>query len=233
MTSPQEFDIRLAKPLAVLRNAPAGLMDLLTGLRQRIAQLEAVGYTTLGLSPEGLSRRIEQERQTTLVAVDQLERDCREAKATIEGTIKGASGEPTDTQARLLALLEAERCWRRLKSRFDATPDDRLLLELERTVQEAADAGDRLTLRVLWDEVEPYFASRRRPVDARVLAALRTATIPHLPPVERRAASVADELAAGWPRLMLAFERARAEASGKAGTTAVLPGWRTTETVTP
>ena len=231
--TPEQFDSQVAKPLNTLRGTPNALMDLLTGLRERITQLEATGYTTLGLSPEGLSRRIDQERQATLLAVDQLEADCQSAKAAIEGAIRAASGGPTDPQARLLALLEAEQIWRRLKSRFDAVADENLLIELERTVQEAADAGDLPSLRVIWDEVAPYLASRHRPVDARLMSALRAATLPHLPPVERRAAALSDEIATGWPRLMAAFKRAREEAGGTAGVTAILPGWAPGSSVKP
>ncbi len=229
----QRLADRLRGDLETLHGAPLKLMDLLTGLRQQVLQAEVNGQGRL--TPAGLQEQIDGIRNRALQAIDSLEAQCQAARDRIEAALAEAERRREgDVQSEILRELREQRAWARIKPLLDKAERTMLLPRVQDLAQRAAQDGDDVTLSALEAELPAYLEVQGLASSVpQVLATVTQARLPHLPPAARKAISVRQELAEGWPRLMAAFMQARHEASGRGGPTVALPGWSPTEQVVP
>ena len=228
----QQLADQLRADLDLLRGTPLRIGTVLEQLRQQVLQAEVNGQGRL--TPAGLQEQTDAMRSHALQQLDRLQEQAQAAKARVEVALAEAErrrdGDPT---AELLREFRQWRAWERIRPLLDKTERTMLLPRIQDLAQRAAQDGDDVTLAALEAELPAYLEVQGLASSVpQVLAAITQARLPHLPPAARKAISVRQELAAGWPRLMAAFQMARVEASGQGGPTAALPGWRPTEQVT-
>ena len=232
ISSPEELDVQLSRPMATLQGASDRIMELLVALRQGIdrTQVEQAGL----LTPEGLRQALDGLQQDALRQIDALEQACQQARTQIEATLASITNRPTDPARQLVDLFQHEQSWRRLKDTLDKVPDVDLLLRVQAEVDDAEAEGDTLRLRVLNDELPTYLQSRGRPMPSAFTEKLDEAILSHATPVERRAEAIRRELGEGWARLTAAIQMARKSVTGQSSLPpGILPGWQTGSAIRP
>jgi hypothetical protein len=228
----QRLSDNIRSDLDTLRGAPQRLADLLAQTRQEVIQAEADG--TWRLTPAGMEEIVSGIRNRTLQQIDSLEQACQAAREAIERTIADAEKRAdADPQTEVLNELREQRAWNRIRPILDRLENNALVGRIGELARNAAEAGDDATLRALEAEVQAFLEAKGvASYIAPVVATIRDARLPHLPPAARKAVQVRQELEAGWPRLMAAFMQARQEATGRGGKVLAMPGWNPSERVT-
>ncbi len=227
----QRLADRLRPDLETLRGATARVAALIVAMRNEVHQAQA--DNAWRMTPAGMAEIENGIRNRTLQAIDSLEQECQAAKASIERALAAAEQRPEgDPQARILAELQEQRAWARIRPVLDRLDGPALIERIGSLAKQAAEAGDDATLRALEAEVAAYLEAKGVASYTRaVLNTIAQVRLPHLPPAARLAIKVRQEWELGWPRLLAAFQQARHEATGKGGMTVMLPGWAPTESV--
>ena len=200
-TSPKVRDLLLERRRALreTRNDPR-LTDEYR--RQRTAELE-----------QGFAARLEEIRSEARTAHEELSRIAREPFA-----------ERGSTEEQLLSQIKAQRAWSRFVRLLDSEDTDVGPTEL---VGRLADEQDAAGLKVMSEELPGYLESQGwTPQHVQTIRdQISRSEMPLLPPEERAARYLQQEVEAGWPRLDIAFAHAEMDFSGSDVPTTELPSW--------
>lgn len=219
---------RLAPHFRTLQITPEHLARVLRDLRYEVT-LAGQRRDWTGDDREAL---IVFARDQAIEEIDRLECDARAARAAIERELAATLDEPSEPLQAILNELQEQRVWARIERLLESVEPAVVVELVERIAQQAAATGDLLTFRVLRMELPIFLQSLDSGIDPReALTIVEAAERPLLLPEQRQARAMRAELIAGWQRIVLAFNQARAEASAHVPLAAALPGWRKDTTV--
>jgi hypothetical protein len=182
-------------------------------------------YRTLKQGIDDDPRRSDQARQDDIAAlrdrltaaVDTAETAGKDAAERLQGACDGATKQPSDTQARMLAQLEIANGDRRIQLMQQGGMD---LVEI---AQQAA--GDKQVVAALRANASAYLAGKPRSFAEGVMKELDRAETPLLSKAQLAARDVRTELSIGLMNLSSAAGYARELVAGRAEWNAI-PAWQ-------
>ena len=203
------------------------LPRLLNDHAQKVNQIEADS----NLSAPGKMQARTELAGTVLPKIDALQQDAQKTVESLEARIKTAlAGPPLSTQDALLREQQMMRAWQRIKGVLDGITSPVLMVNriqgfANEALAQIGDAG-RPTIQALREELPAYLEARGINVWPQADSLITQAEAPSLTPVQRAAQQMAYVCESGWPRLLIAFNQARAAVQrGVGASNTALPGF--------